>query len=76
MAGLDSYDGRMMIDSVIWALLQRDKTDSHIAIANAAPTQYGNDSGGKPILYCKKINVKTVRNNRYCLYTKVINNRH
>jgi len=35
MAGLQSGEGRMMIDSVIWA---RDRqTDSHVAIANAAP---------------------------------------
>jgi len=49
MAGLQSGEGRMMIDSVVWARYinvtdtqtdtQRDThTDSHVAIANVAPT--------------------------------------
>jgi len=44
MAGLQSGEGRMMIDSVVWAEIhQRDRQtniqkDSHVAIANDAPT--------------------------------------
>jgi len=39
MAGLQSGEGRMMIDSVVWAqyINVTDRhTDSHVAIANAA----------------------------------------
>jgi len=42
MAGLQSGEGRMMLDSVVWAqyINVTDKhTDSHVAIANAAQTQ-------------------------------------
>jgi len=48
MARLQSGEGRMMIDSVIWAQhinVTDTQTDSHVAIANAAPTQYA--SGGE-----------------------------
>jgi len=41
MAGLQSGEGRMMIDSVVWAqyINVTDKhTDSHVTPANAAPT--------------------------------------
>jgi len=41
MAGLQSGEGRVMIDSVVWAqyINVTDRhTDSHVAIANAAPT--------------------------------------
>jgi len=45
MAGLQFGEGRMMIDSVVWtqSVHQRDRhtdrqTDSHVAIANVAPT--------------------------------------
>jgi len=44
MAGLQSGEGRMMIDSVVWThyINVTDRhTDSHFAVANAAPTQYG-----------------------------------
>jgi len=38
MVGLQSGKGRMMIDSHLGTIHQRDKqTDSHAAIANAAP---------------------------------------
>jgi len=51
MAGLQSGEGRMMIDSVVWAQYinvtdtqtdtQRDRqTDRHVAIANAALTHF------------------------------------
>jgi len=42
MAGLQSGEGRMMIDSVVWAQyvnVTDRHTDSHVAIANAAPTR-------------------------------------
>jgi len=39
-AGLQSGEGRMMIDSVVWAQYNVTNTDSHVAIANAVPTQY------------------------------------
>jgi len=42
MAGLQSGEGRMMIDSVVWAQYI-NVTDSHVAIA--VLTQYA--SGGK-----------------------------
>jgi len=45
MAGLQSGEGRMMIDSVVWAqhinVTDRHtdrQTDSHVAIANVTPT--------------------------------------
>jgi len=41
MAGLQSGEGRMIIDSVVWAQyinVTDTRTDSHMAIANAAPT--------------------------------------
>jgi len=41
MAGLQSGEGRMMIDSVLWVQyinVTDTHTDSHVAIANAAPT--------------------------------------
>jgi len=41
MSGLQSGDDKMMINSVVWAQyinVTDTKTDSHIAIANAAPT--------------------------------------
>jgi len=40
MAGLQSGEGRMMIDSVVWAQyinVTDRQTDSHVAIANVAP---------------------------------------
>jgi len=43
MAALQSDEGRTMIDSVVWAatIHQRDRhTDSHVAVANAAPTHF------------------------------------
>jgi len=41
MAGLQSGEGRMMIDLVVWAQyinVTDTETDSHVATANAAPT--------------------------------------
>jgi len=39
MAGLQSSEGRMMIDSVVWAqYISATDTDSHVAIAMAALT--------------------------------------
>jgi len=41
MAGLQSAEGRMMIDSVVWAPyinVTDTQTDIHVAIANAANT--------------------------------------
>jgi len=38
MAGLQSGEGRMMIDSVVWAQYI-NVADSHVVIANAAPTR-------------------------------------
>jgi len=46
MAGLQSGECRMMIDSVVWAQYI-NVTDSHVVTANAALTQYA--SGGKNI---------------------------
>jgi len=46
MAGLQSREGRMMIDSVVWAqyINVTDRhTDSHVAIANAAPSSSSRD---------------------------------
>jgi len=40
MAGVQSRKGRMMIDSIVWAKyinVTDTQTDSHVAIANAAP---------------------------------------
>jgi len=37
MAGLQSGEGRIMIDSVVWAQYI-NVTDSHVALTNAAPT--------------------------------------
>jgi len=37
MAGLQSGEGRVMIDLVVWALYI-NVVDSHVAIATAAPT--------------------------------------
>jgi len=37
MAGLQSGEGRTMIDSVVWPQYINVQTDSHVAIANAAP---------------------------------------
>jgi len=42
MAGLQSGEDRIMIDSVVWAQyinVTDTQTDSHVAIANAAPTR-------------------------------------
>jgi len=39
MAGLQSGEGRMMIDLIIWAQYV-NVTDRHIAIANAARTHW------------------------------------
>jgi len=41
MSGLQSGEGRMMIDSVVWAQhinVTDTQTDSHVAIANAVLT--------------------------------------
>jgi len=41
-AGLQSGEGRMMIDSVVWAQhinVTDTHTDSHVAVANAVPMQ-------------------------------------
>jgi len=43
MAGLQSGEGRMMIDSVVWSQYNNvtdTHTDSHVAIANAASTHF------------------------------------
>jgi len=43
MAGLQSGEGRTMIDSVVWAQyinVTDAHTDSHVAIATAAPTHF------------------------------------
>jgi len=59
MAGLQSSEGRMMIDSVVWAQYinvtdthhNSWHTDSHVAIANAAPTHcVGRQKWGPSIL--------------------------
>jgi len=57
MAGLQSGDGRIMIDSVVWAQyinVTDRQTDSHVAVANAAQRPgIGRQSEGKVPYYVR-----------------------
>jgi len=58
MAGLQSGVGRMKIDSVVWAqYINVTHTDSHVAIADTAPTHWpGRGTAVKALVLINKVN--------------------